>query len=105
MHISIDDCVTDSLARLEPKSFEEGHTNISVSEHECEIYVWPQEWDDSSCGFGGMSCGMITKSPTVVVIGPMEDVMVYHAGEFAYKTEVSDKFWNCVKNNNLPGSC
>lgn len=104
----LDKCVEESLAKLSPMSFknQDGdifHVNLTVDENECEIYVWPQIWSDTSCGFGGLAGQMITNASTVVVVGPQLDACVYHGGRFAYKIEqVGENFWKAIDNRELP---
>lgn len=101
--MSIDRCVDDAMLQLEPQSFG-SQSNTSLSEDECEIFVWPQTWNDASCGSGGLCAQMITTKPTVVVIGPMGDACVYHGGRWAYKVDsVDEKFREGIDNHELPG--
>lgn len=103
MDMSIDHCVDDALLQLKPNSFG-SQSNTVLSEKECEIFVWPQTWDDASCGSGRFSAQVITTASTVVVIGPMEDACVYHGGKMAYKIEnVDEKFREAIDNRNIPG--
>ena len=102
--MSIDTCVKDALNKLLPQTFGNGQSNSGLDERECEIYVWPQTWSDTNCGFGGMAGQMITSASTVVVVGPMQDACVFHGNRLAYKIEhVSEYFWICVKNQKMPG--
>jgi len=108
MNISIDICINDAISRLSPQSFEFGdgvvQTNSSLSQCECKIFVWPQTWNDLSCGFGDMCGQAIAETLSVVVIGPMQDACVYHDGKLAYKLdEVGEEFWKCIDNRELPG--
>lgn len=110
--MSVDKCIDDALTKLSPQRFElmdgEGvtvQTNRSLGKHECQIFAWPQEWDDTSCGQNGSFFGgqMLTKALTVIVIGPMMDACVYHNGEFAYELEsMNNEVWDCIKSQSLP---
>jgi len=111
MSISIDECVRDALSRLSPQVFNLGdgitQVNGTLTQTECDIHVWPQEWDDSGCGhadgFHEMTCGVMTKALTFVVIGPMMDACVYHNGELAYAIkEVNERFLACIQERNMP---
>lgn len=99
LKISIDKCIQEALEELKPSLL-----NTRVLEEECQIYAWPQTWEDASCGFGGLACQAVTTSISVVVIGPNLDACIFHGGVLSYKiNEVSNKFWECVQNHNLPG--
>lgn len=103
MNISIDRCIDDALLQLMPQSFGD-QSNAIVCEDECEIFVWPQTWDDGSCGSGGLCIQMITTKPTIVVIGPIGDACVYHGGKLAYKVDsVDEKFREAIDKKYLPG--
>lgn len=100
--MSIDKCVHDAVLQLTPQSFG-SQSNTILCEDECEIFVWPQTWDDASCGLGGLCAQMITTKPTIVVIGPMGDACVYHGGKLAYKIDAVDaKFREAIDNKDLP---
>lgn len=72
-------------------------------EDDMEVFSWPQTWADTSIGQGGIAGQMITKAQTVVIIGPMGDVCVYH-NRFSYKVKnPSDKFYECMRSWRLPG--
>ncbi len=101
--MSIDKCVDDAILQLTPQSFGP-RTNTILCEDECEIFVWPQTWNDGSCGSGGLCIQAITTKPTVVVIGPMGDACVYHGEGLAYKVDnVDEKFREAIDNKKLPG--
>lgn len=97
--ISIDGCIADALRKLEPMPY-----NKRVLDVECEIYVWPQTWEDTSCGQGGVAGQMMTSAPTVVIVGPNSDACVYHGGNLAYHIDrVNENFWQAIDNRHLPG--
>lgn len=103
MNMSIDECIDDAIMQLSPQSFG-SQSNSILCEDECEIFVWPQTWDDASCGFGGMCAQMITTKSTVVIIGPEEDACVYHGGKLAYKLDnIDENFREAIDDKNLPG--
>ena len=95
-HRSIDRCIDDAIKRL-------SSDNGSVNEQECEIFVWPQTWEDTSCGAGGLCGQAITTASTVVVVGPTEEACVYHGGRLAYQVSVDDDFRRAIDNKQLPG--
>lgn len=98
MKTNIDDCINDALTRLSPNK---------ISVEDCDIRMWAQEWNDTSCGFGGdlvfgFAC---TKALCLVVMGPNDNACVYHNGKFAYYVDhISDRFLSAVKNKNMPGA-
>lgn len=50
-----------------------------------DVYLFPQTWANTSCGFGGVSGQAFTRSTTIVVM--LEDhsaACVYFSGRFAY---------------------
>ena len=106
--MKIDECIESSLTKLSPQKFDNGHENNIVSTSECQLFMWPQDWTDSSCGHetkGMMCCPQLTSAACLVVVGPMGDACVYHNQKFAYKVEVPGQaFWRGIKNHNLPGS-
>ena len=102
--MSIDQCIQDAVRRLACQQFHDGQNNTILNEKECEIYVWPQSWPDASCGDNsGFSAQAITSAPTVVILGPMGDVCVYHGGKFAYKIDqTNESFWACLDDRHMP---
>ncbi len=106
--MKIDACIDDSLVKLSPQHFDNGHRNTRVCITECELFMWPQRWVDSSCGHETtdmLCCPKVTSAPCLVVVGPMGDACVYHNQKFAYKVEVpGDAFWQGIKGHNLPGA-
>lgn len=62
---------------------------------ECEVKaMFPQLWNSTGLGFGGLGGAAMTPAYTVVVEGPGGDVAVYWSGRFAYlvpATGVSDE--------------
>lgn len=99
MQVSIDKCIDDALNKLEPMPY-----NKTVIDIECEVYVWPQTWSDTTCGGGGIGGQMITSAPTVVVVGPNQDACIYHGGNLARKLDlVNRNFWKAIDNRRFPG--
>lgn len=71
-----------------------------------DIHSWPQLWSSTSCGFGGISgAAMTTAQTTVVFTAGGRDVLVYHAGRFAYHVKrVSDHFMQDMQRHCLLGA-
>lgn len=98
----LDRCLEHSIEHLK-KPNPVLYDGYEMSERDLEVFSWPQTWGNTSTGFGGMAGQMMTTAQTVVTIGPMGDACVYHNG-FAYKVEIpSDKFFECVNAQRLPG--
>ena len=77
-------------------------TRLGVDSY--DIYVWPQTWPNTSCGFGGISGQALTRAYTTVFIC-LNLAIVYHDNRFAYMVEdPTDLFWAAMKNFNLVGA-
>jgi hypothetical protein len=66
---------------------------------------WPQLWDSTSCGFGGVGGRAKTLAQTVIVIENKLGVLVYHNGKYAYTVPDAEdqrlKLWTTTQN--FPG--
>lgn len=73
-----------------------------------DIHSWDQTWGSTACDSGGMGGSMMTSAKTVIVVSwhptcSACSACVYH-GRFSYLIEdTSEEFWECVRNNRLPG--
>ena len=67
---------------------------IVLSKDAFALYIFPQIWESTALGFGGIGGDKITTATTYVLM-PMvdgEDCIVYFAGRFAYKVPYSTVF-------------
>ena len=73
---------------------------------EVQLYSWPQEWPDWSCGFGGEARQETCIDQTHVVTDDgTRMVYVYHAGRFVTALdEPGTPFWVQVRKHDLPGA-
>ena len=71
-----------------------------------QLYSWPQEWPDWSCGFGGEARQEPCVDQTHVVTDhAIQRVYVYHAGRFARELDnPGTAFWVAVRQHKLPGA-
>lgn len=91
----------DAQVRLRPY-FDDNPIYFS----ELDVYSWPQQWSDTTCGFPGIGGQAITSAQTVVLMfGIGGPACVYHAGRFAYLVKhPGEHFWMGVTNHRLPGA-
>lgn len=73
---------------------------------EVQLFSWPQEWPDWSCGFGGKARNQPCIDQTHVVTDDgTRMVYVYHAGRFVRALSKPGKaFWVAVRKHKLPGA-
>ncbi len=73
---------------------------------EVQLFSWPQEWPDWSCGFGGEARNQPCIDQTHVITDDgTRMVYVYHAGRFVISLEKPGKaFWVAVRKHKLPGA-
>ena len=73
---------------------------------EVQLFSWPQEWPDWSCGFGGDARQQTCIDQTHVITDDgTKMVYVYHAGRFVIELERPGKaFWVAVRKHKLPGA-
>ncbi|MDX1674421.1 MAG: hypothetical protein R3314_06490 [Longimicrobiales bacterium] len=73
---------------------------------EVQLFSWPQEWPDWSCGFGGEARQQPCIDQTHVVTDDgTRMVYVYHAGRFVRELDHPGKaFWVAVRQHDLPGA-
>jgi hypothetical protein len=71
-----------------------------------QLFSWPQEWPDWSCGFGGDARQDPCIDQTHLVTDDGAQVAyVYHAGRFARKLhKPGTGFWVAVRQHALPGA-
>jgi len=67
------------------------------------LKMFPQTWESTSLGFGGIGGSAMTEAMTYVLIpnNDSEDSLVYFAGCFAYKIPYSRSFINDVNNEQI----
>jgi len=104
----LDQVLEDAFCRLTAYAVEQGVWDAAgrrVGLGEVDVYSWPQNWSDGSCGFGGLAWQAFTKAQTVVCHCNLTGaVVVYHNWRFAYLLKrPSDKFWECFNKRHLPG--
>ncbi|HUG38850.1 MAG TPA: hypothetical protein VMM12_00105 [Longimicrobiales bacterium] len=70
------------------------------------VFSWPQEWPDWSCGFGGEAREEPCVDQTHVVTDDERGVAyVYHAARFVRRLEKPGKaFWVAVRKHGLPAA-
>ena len=73
------------------------------TQHDVEIYAFPQSWSDTSLGFGGMAGQAFTSAYTTVVISELRHAVVYIGGRRAYKVEVTGEFMDDVRSGIVRG--
>ncbi len=73
---------------------------------EIQLFSWPQEWPDWSCGFGGEARQDPCIDQTHIVVDDgTRMVYVYHAARFARALDCPGKaFWVAVRRHKLPGA-
>ncbi len=73
---------------------------------EVQLFSWPQEWPDWSCGFGGEARNQPCVDQTHVVTDDGTHMAyVYHAGRFVTELDTPGKaFWVAVRKHQLPGA-
>jgi hypothetical protein len=73
---------------------------------EVQLFSWPQEWPDWSCGFGGDARSQSCIDQTHVVTDDgTQMAYVYHAGRFVIELDRPGKaFWVAVRKHQLPGA-
>lgn len=73
---------------------------------EVNVFSWPQQWPDSSCGFGGAAASRPCTDQTHLVIDAATGtVYVYHAARFVRRLEKpGEAFWSRVRQHHLPGA-
>jgi hypothetical protein len=73
---------------------------------EIQLFSWPQEWSDWSCGFGGEARQMPCIDQTHVITDEgTHMVYVYHAGRFVIELDTPARaFWVAVRQHDLPGA-
>ncbi|HZD05023.1 MAG TPA: hypothetical protein VE173_08895 [Longimicrobiales bacterium] len=73
---------------------------------EVQLFSWPQEWPDWSCGFGGEARQVPCIDQTHVVTDEGAHVVyVYHAARFVRRLDTPGKaFWVAVRKHKLPGA-
>lgn len=73
---------------------------------EIQLFSWPQEWPDWSCGFGGDARQETCIDQTHIITDDgTHMVYVYHAGRFVRALEKPGKaFWVAVRKHRLPGA-
>lgn len=71
-----------------------------------QLFSWPQEWPDWSCGFGGDAHQEPCIDQThIVTDDEAQTVYVYHAAKFARRLDRPGKaFWVAVRKHKLPGA-
>jgi hypothetical protein len=83
----------------------DGDDSPEFKRRECRVVSWPQTWGSTACGFGGMGGCMMTTAQTTVIVGPLGDVAVYHAGRLArHIVAPTDAFWDAMMKQQLPGA-
>ena len=73
---------------------------------EIQLFSWPQEWPDWSCGFGGEARQDPCIDQTHVVVDDGTHMAyIYHAGRFVRALEKPGRaFWVAVRKHHLPGA-
>jgi hypothetical protein len=73
---------------------------------EVQLFSWPQEWPDWSCGFGGDARQEPCVDQTHVVTDDSAEVAyVYHAARFVRRLDrPGTAFWVAVRKHELPGA-
>jgi hypothetical protein len=73
---------------------------------EVNVFSWPQQWPDWSCGFGGDARDEPCVDQTHVVTDDARSVAyVYHAARFVRRIEKPGQaFWVGVRKHDLPGA-
>jgi hypothetical protein len=94
----LEKCLDEAAGRLY-------HDGDRLTRQRMAVYSWPQQWSNSACGFGGVAMQAFWVAPTIVVVGPADDVCVFHAGRFvAHLRRPSDEFSAKVREFKLPGA-
>lgn len=75
--------------------------------NDLSVYLFPQDWSDTSCGFGGWA-GQAMCTAYTVVVTDLEEAVVYVYGRFAYRVDLrtakSDggkKFWRDLQSSDV----
>lgn len=106
--VNIGEIIDDALRRLGEESdefWQDFNGRFRIAKDEVLWYAWPQNWGDTTCGFGGIGLQAVTSAQTIVVeMTPLNEMFVYHAGRFAYNVPASDRFWDRVRRMRLPGA-
>ena len=93
----------DAVRRDAETRLEADHPAIRADE--LLVYAWPQTWPSTACGFGGVGGQAMTTAPTIVVVGPGHEHLVYHAGRHAATLRrPSDEFMGRFQAMDLPGA-
>lgn len=73
---------------------------------EVQLFSWPQEWPDWSCGFGGEALEEPCIDQTHVVTDDgTKKVYIYHGGRFVRALQSpGTAFWVAVRKHQLPGA-
>lgn len=61
--------------------------DLDCREHEIDVYSFPQTWNDTSLGFGGIAGQAFTSAQTTVVIMHSLKAAVYFSRRLAYIIE------------------
>jgi len=100
----IENVLFDAYRRMDADREERGQDPPRPGE--VQIFSWPQEWPDWSCGFGGDARPDPCIDQTHVVTDDGAHVAyVYHAGRFVRRLEKPGRpFWVAVRKHQLPGA-
>lgn len=96
----------DACARLAGRALR-ANEYAKFSFTDTQVFAWPQEWSDTTCGFGGIGGQAFTSAQVVVVYDRTysDTALVYIAGRFAYEVEKpSERFWHDVQHHRLYGA-
>jgi hypothetical protein len=96
----IERCIADALER-----FRSSATGFPPCRTDLSLYVHPQVWGDTSCGFGGGAGQAITSATTVVVLDDLNGRAAVYHGRFAYLVQrVGRAFMEALASHRLPGA-
>jgi len=104
----LDRCVQHSKTifdEVDAKQYGYKADRVLHTEDLLEIYMHPQAWSDTTCGFGGVGGQQISCSNTVVIISAVFNIACVYNGRFAYSVKnLSEKFYQDLHSHTLCGA-
>ncbi len=95
-------CVQEARSKLRPvNSFEDDGRNLSVR-------IWTQEWPNPTFGRDPEDYGGQVRAYSTAVMGPANDVVVFHGGYLAYRLDPPNELFFELMSSfhiKLPGAC